>query len=198
MPYHNEGGQKFTNHHIQSPLNNISSSCQVCHREETDDLIEDVYIRQDKIKETRDELEIQLVWAHVEAGVAWDNGATEEMMQPVLKLIRQAQWRWDFAAASHGGSFHAPLEVSRIITHGLNKAREARLLLQRILLGLGVDKPVAYPDIDTKAKAQKYIGLDMGALTAAKKKFIKETLPKWDELAKEREAKYEVRYLNEE
>ena len=51
MPYINEGGQKFSDHHIQSPLNNISSSCLVCHREETQDLIDDVYSRQDKIKE---------------------------------------------------------------------------------------------------------------------------------------------------
>ena len=35
MPYMSEGGQKFTDHHIQSPLNNIANSCQVCHREET-------------------------------------------------------------------------------------------------------------------------------------------------------------------
>jgi formate-dependent nitrite reductase cytochrome c552 subunit len=39
MPFISEGGQKFTDHHIQSPLNNISNSCQVCHREETADLI---------------------------------------------------------------------------------------------------------------------------------------------------------------
>lgn len=26
-------------------------------------------------------------------------------MKDVLKLIRQAQWRWDFGVASHGGAF---------------------------------------------------------------------------------------------
>ncbi len=198
MPYINEGGQKFSNHHIQSPLNNISASCQVCHREETADLIDDVYTRQDKIKETRDQLEIQLVHAHVEAKAAWDNGATENQMKPVLKLIRQAQWRWDFVAASHGGSFHSPLEVSRIISHGLDKAREARLQLQRILIALGVQGEVPYPDIDTKAKAQKYIGLDMAKLNAEKKSFIDTVIPRWIQMAKERESSYKVKYLNEE
>ena len=36
MPYRTEGGQKYTDHHIQSPLNNVANSCQVCHREETE------------------------------------------------------------------------------------------------------------------------------------------------------------------
>ena len=32
MPYHTEGGMKFTDHHFRSPLLNISNSCAVCHR----------------------------------------------------------------------------------------------------------------------------------------------------------------------
>jgi len=32
MPYRAEGGVKFTNHHVQSPLLNIAESCAVCHR----------------------------------------------------------------------------------------------------------------------------------------------------------------------
>ncbi len=43
MPYKSEGGQKFTDHHIQSPLNNTSNACQVCHREESSKLIQNVY-----------------------------------------------------------------------------------------------------------------------------------------------------------
>ena len=32
MPYHTEGGVKYTDHHVQSPLLNIANSCAVCHR----------------------------------------------------------------------------------------------------------------------------------------------------------------------
>ena len=32
MPYRTEGGVKFTDHHLQSPLLNIANSCAVCHR----------------------------------------------------------------------------------------------------------------------------------------------------------------------
>jgi nitrite reductase (cytochrome c-552) len=181
MPYMNEGGVKFTDHHIQSPLNNIASSCQVCHREETSQLIADVYSRQDKIIENRDKLEELLVRAHVEAGKAWELGAGEEQMQEILMGIRHAQWRWDYAAASHGASFHSPLEVSRVISTGINIVQETRISLSRLLAGLGYNQEVPYPDISTKEKAQKYIGLDMDKLEKEKQEFIKKVIPVWEE-----------------
>ncbi len=193
MPYKSEGGQKFTNHHIQSPLNNVANSCQVCHREETDRLIKIVYTRQDQIIENRDKLEELLVRAHVEAKKAWDLGADEASMKPVLQLIRHAQWRWDYAAASHGGSFHAPTETGRIISTGIVRAQEARLQLARIFASKGFNEEVAYPDITTKAKAQKFIGLDMDKLEAEKEEFKKEVLPEWKKKADERENTYSVK-----
>lgn len=192
MPYKNEGGQKFTDHHIQSPLNNVANSCQVCHREETASLIQDVYERQTRIIENRDKLEELLVHAHVEAKFAWEKGATEEQMKPILLDIRHAQWRWDYAAASHGASFHSPVEISRVIGTGLTIAQEGRLKLARLLATLGHNEPIPYPDIATKAKAQKYIGLPMEKLNSEKKEFLKNVVPKWLEEAKERESKYEV------
>ena len=93
LPFISEGGQKFTDHHIQSPLNNVANSCQVCHREETERLIQDVYSRQDKIIENRNILEILLVRCHVEAKTAWEKGAGESQMKDILYDIRRAQWR---------------------------------------------------------------------------------------------------------
>src|SRR6056297_2443923 len=195
MPYINEGGQKFTDHKIQSPLNNVENTCLVCHREKTDELIANVYERQDKIKESMYKLEELLVRAHVEAGKAWELGAPEETMDPVLQDIRHAQWRWDYVAASHGGSFHSPIECSRILSTGINIAAEARLKLARIFASLGFNEKVPYPDISTKAKAQEYIGLDMDKLNAEKKKFLKEVVPQWDKKAAEREKSYETKNL---
>ena len=154
MPYHSEGGQKFTNHKMQSPLNNISASCQVCHREEALTLVQSVYERQDKILEARHELEKILVRTHIEAKKAWDLGATEAQMKDILKGIRHAQWRWDYVAASHGAPFHAPVESARIISTGLTIASETRVKLVRLLSILGFNQEVPYPDISTKAKAQ--------------------------------------------
>lgn len=192
MPYKSEGGQKFTDHKMQSPLNNIANSCQVCHREETATLMANVYERQDKIIENRDKLEELLVRAHVEAKKAWDLDATDQQMKTILMGIRHAQWRWDYAAASHGASFHSPVEISRVISTGITLAQETRIELARLLATLGHNKEIPYPDISTKAKAQEYIGLDMQALNAEKQEFLNTIVPEWMNKAKEREDSWEI------
>ncbi|MCF8303903.1 MAG: ammonia-forming cytochrome c nitrite reductase [Bacteroidales bacterium] len=192
MPYHSEGGQKFTNHHMQSPLNNISESCQVCHRQSEEKLLQNVYNKQKSVRETRFKLEDALVKAHIEAGEAWDAGATEKEMKPILTAIRHAQWRWDYAAAGHGNSFHSALELSRTMASGLDAVQEARLLLARILTKYGVEQPVTMPDISTKAKAQEYVGWNMEKLNRQKEKFLEEVVPQWVEKAAQREKEWGV------
>jgi nitrite reductase (cytochrome; ammonia-forming) len=93
MPYMSQGGMKFSDHHIQSPLNYIDRTCQVCHRESEEVLRKNVYDRQRMANEIRNKLEKELAAAHIEAKFAWDKGATEAAMKPVLSYIRQAQWR---------------------------------------------------------------------------------------------------------
>ncbi len=186
MPYKSEGGVKFTDHHIQSPLNNVANSCQVCHREDTQRLIQDVYDTQDRIEEIRRIAEKTLAAAHIEAKVAWDNGATEEQMKNILKLIRHAQWRWDWVAATNGFGFHAPVEALRVLGTSIQKAEEARRQLGILFVKQGWKYPVELPDISTKEKAQKYIGLDMPKLKEAKKEFLMTTVKQWDEEARKR------------
>nr|WP_255575949.1 ammonia-forming cytochrome c nitrite reductase [Aestuariivivens sp. NBU2969] len=190
MPYKSEGGQKFTDHHIQSPLNNVANACQVCHREDADKLKLNVFERQQKSTESRLKLEDALVRMHVEAKKCWDLGATEEQMKDILMDIRHAQWRWDYAAAAHGASFHSPVETGRVLASGLDKATEGRVKLARLLAELGHNKPVEMPDISTKEKAQAYIGLDAEKMETDKAEFKKTLVPQWLEAAKKREATY--------
>lgn len=196
MPYISEGGQKFTSHHVTSPLNNISNSCQVCHRQETERLVRDVYERQDKIIENRDKLEELLVRAHVEAKTAWQLGANNEQMSSILTDIRHAQWRWDYVAASHGGSFHSPVETSRVISTGIHIAQEARIKLVRLLNVLGHTEEIPYPDISSKSKAQDFIGLDMVRLNQEKNEFLEQIVPQWIEEAMDRENNYPFETIN--
>jgi nitrite reductase (cytochrome c-552) len=187
MPYKTEGGVKFTDHHIQSPLNNIENSCMVCHREKTQKLIQNVNECQDKIHELRKLAEKALATAHLEAKIAWDYGATENEMKTALRLIRHGQWRWDWVAASNGVGFHSPVEAMRVLGTSIQKAEEARKEIALVLVKHGVKYPVALPDISTKEKAQKYIGLDMNELRADKADFLKTTVVEWDKKAKERQ-----------
>lgn len=190
MPYRSQGGVKFTDHHIQSPLNNVANSCQVCHRQDTDQLIADVYERQTKIKQNSNLLEHLLVKTHLEAEFAWKLGATEEQMKQILQYIRHAQWRWDFAVAGHGNSFHASVETSRLLASGIHLAQEARVQLARVVAQLGHTGEIPLPDVSTKDKAQAYIGLDMPARRTAKQEFLQTVVPEWLRKAQEREARY--------
>ncbi len=179
MPYKTEGGQKFTDHRIQSPLNNIVNSCQTCHRQSEAELTRNVYDRQDMVKEVRTRLEDILVTTHLEAEFAWNLGATDAQMHEALHLIRHAQWRWDYAAATHGGSFHAPLELTRTIGAGIDLAHQARHKIAGVLHELGHTGPVPLPDVSTKEKAQTYIGIDLAKLEAEKQIFLDEVVPQW-------------------
>lgn len=189
MPYNEEGGIKYSDHHIQNPLAVVERTCQTCHRDSKETLRKNVYDRQQKANELRILLEKELTKAHIEAKFAWDKGATEAQMKEVLKLIRQAQWRWDFGVSSHGGSFHAPQETMRILGHGLNKAFQARMAIAKILTAHGYTEEVPMPDISTKAKAQQYIGLNIPAEKAAKERFLQRMVPEWLQKAKAADAR---------
>lgn len=184
MPYISEGGVKYSNHHIQSPLANINSTCQVCHRETEEDLRNAVYERQRKGNEIRNLVEKELATAHIEAKFAWDKGATEEQMKNILQLLRQSQWRWDYAVASHGASFHSPVEFQRIMALSLDRAHKARFETAKVLAQLGFTGEVPLPDISTKEKAQQYIGLDIPKEKAEKKQFLDTVVPEWLKKAK--------------
>ena len=66
----------------------------------------------------------------------------------------------------------------------LNKLEKELALL---LVELGLKYPVKLPDISTKEKAQKVIGLDMDYLNKDKQEFLKTTVVEWDKKAKERQ-----------
>ncbi|GIJ94145.1 ammonia-forming cytochrome c nitrite reductase [Capnocytophaga stomatis] len=186
MPYKTEGGVKYTDHHISSPLRNVNASCQVCHRQPEDELIKNVYERQDYVFTLRNRLEKQLAKVHFQAKFLWDNGATEEQMKPILDLIRKSQWRWDFITASHGAAFHAPIESQKVLGDGMFFAMQAESDMNGLTDKLKIAAKFEMPDISTKAKAQAIIGLDMEKEEKAKKEFMKTIVPKWIKEAKEK------------
>ncbi len=191
MPYRSEGGVKFTNHKIASPLATVSTSCQVCHRESEADLVGNVETRQMRVKELLTMAGDALVRTHLEAEFAWKKGATETEMKPVLTLIRHAQWRWDWVAASHGAGFHSPDVALRTLATSIQKSQEAHAEIVRLLARRGFTDPVPLPDVSTKSKAQRYIGLDLAALQTAKADFLRKTVLTWDAEAEKRQGALE-------
>ena len=139
------------------------------------------------IEELRRIAEKTIAAAHIEAKTAWDNGAVVDEMKTILKLIRHAQWRWDWVAAANGLGFHSPVEALRVLGTSIQKGEEARRMLAILFVKRGIKYPVQLPDISTKQKAQAYIGLEMDKLQKDKDDLLKNVVVKWDEDAKKRQ-----------
>jgi nitrite reductase (cytochrome c-552) len=134
MPYTSEGGVKFTDHHIQSPLKNITNSCGVCHRWSENELRDRVYAIQDRIWKLENRAEDALIAAHREVGAAMQAGATDAQLKTARDFLRRGQLRWDYVASNNGMGFHAPQECEYDLGTAIDMAQEARLSVARLKL----------------------------------------------------------------
>ncbi len=157
MPYISEGGVKYTDHHIQSPLLNVANSCAVCHRWTEAEIRARAESIQDKVHETRRRAEQAIALAHLDVAAAMQAGASDTDLKPIRQLIRQAGLRWDFVAAQNGMGFHSPAECLRLLAAAVDLAGQARQEAVRVLATRGVSRPITYPDFSTKAKAQALV-----------------------------------------
>ena len=185
MPYVREGGVKYSSHHVGSPLDNIANTCLNCHQDTEEgfkQLVEQKLQRKNELAKAAADA---LAKAHLEAAKAWELGATEAEMQPVLQDIRRGQWRWDFAVASHGAFFHAPEETLRTLANAVNYGQEARVKLRPILAKYGAADYEA-PDFSTKEKAQALAGVDLAREAAEKTRFLNTLRNEWFKQADEK------------
>ncbi|MGF1873008.1 ammonia-forming nitrite reductase cytochrome c552 subunit [Photobacterium indicum] len=186
----NEDGTVFTDHKVGNPFDRFEDTCAQCHTQTKAALKSVVATRKASVLEMKLRAEKQIIAAHFEAKAAWDAGATEAEMEPILMDIRHAQWRWDYAIASHGVHMHAPEVALRILGTALDKAGDARAKVIRLLATKGITEEIQIPDISTKVKAQQALGMDMDKMNAEKDEFLKTIVPEWDKQADAREAKY--------
>jgi nitrite reductase (cytochrome c-552) len=157
MPYFTEGGMKFTDHHVQSPLQNISNSCAVCHRWSEQEIRGRVEAIQTKVRDTKLKAEKAIVEAHFDVAAAIQAKATDDQLKSVRTLLRHAQFRWDYVSASNGMGFHSPQECMRILADAIDQAQQARVLAARILARQGDKESPVYPDLTTRANALQAI-----------------------------------------
>lgn len=185
-----EDGTVYTDHKIGNPFDRFEDTCAQCHTQTKDQLHSIVATRKGQVLNMKLTAEKQIVAAHFEAKAAWEAGATEAEMKDILQDIRHAQWRWDYAIASHGVHMHAPEVALEVLGTSVDRAADARAKLIRLLATKGITDEVQIPDISTKEKAQAALGMDMDGMNAEKEHFLETVVPKWDEEAKKREATY--------
>ena len=185
-----EDGKVYTDHKIGNPFDRFEDTCASCHTQSKDMLQEIVASRKAQVIEMKLRAEKQIVAAHFEAAAAWKAGATQAEMDDIQLDIRHAQWRWDYAIASHGIHMHAPETALRVLGTAIDLAADARTKLVRLLAKKGITDPIKLPDISTKEAAQKALGMDMDKMNKEKQDFLKTLVPEWEAEAKKREATY--------
>lgn len=132
MPYVREGAVKISDHHVRSPLLNISRSCQTCHRFPETELKARVEAIQDRTRALMDRAEDAIVALIHALEAAKKNGATPAQLAPAYELQRKAQWRVDFVNAENSMGFHAPQEVARILAESIDYGRQGELAVRDI------------------------------------------------------------------
>ncbi len=182
MPSKKDADGTFTDHRIASPLGNIANTCVTCHDQTEKEFKDYLAIKLQRKDELMDLAMNGLAKAHLEAGKAWEVGATAEEMKDILQDIRHGQWRWDYAIASHGSYFHNPEEVLRLLAQANDKAQQARVKLAEVLAKHGV---IGYqvPDFSTKEKSQVLAGINMEKEVAEKQAFKAALLQEWNKEA---------------
>jgi nitrite reductase (cytochrome c-552) len=175
MPYVREGGIKYSNHRVQSPLEDIANTCLNCHSGTESEFSATVERKLERKEELHKTAMNVLAKAHLEAAKAWELGATEAEMAPILQDIRHGQWRWDYSIAAHGSFFHAPEETLRVLGSAINKGQDARIKL-RVVLGAAEYEA---PDFSTKENAQVLAGLPYDQLVEEKNIFLSGLKQEW-------------------
>jgi nitrite reductase (cytochrome c-552) len=182
MPSKSKDGKMYSDHNLQSPLNDIENTCLNCHEQSEEEfrtVVEQKLQRKEQLMTIAMD---NLAKAHLEAGKAWELGATEAEMADILKDIRHGQWRWDYSIASHASFFHAPEETLRLLAVSNDIAQTARLKLVKVLAKYGAVDYMA-PDFSTKKKAQGLAGVPLAKLVAEKQQFKDTLLKEWNKQA---------------
>lgn len=129
MPYKREGAIKISDHHVRSPLLNVSNACQTCHNVPEGELSSRALLIQDRNRALMDRAQ-DAVLALIKALEAAAAGkAPADKVEKARALQRKAQWHLDFVAAENSMGFHASQEAARILGEAIDYGRQGQLAL---------------------------------------------------------------------
>jgi nitrite reductase (cytochrome c-552) len=130
MPYKREGALKISDHHVRSPLLNVSRACQTCHRWPEEELKARAEANQERVFGMRNRAMDAVVALIADIKAAKEGGASDAQLDGPRKLQRRAQFYLDFVEAENSTGFHAPQEALRILGESIDYARQGQLALQ--------------------------------------------------------------------
>lgn len=132
MPYQRVGASKYTDHHVQSPVLNITRACQTCHRWPEQELKARVEQIQDRTFEMRDVSLNALTQFIKELGEKKSEIKDQKKLESILEHQRKAQFLLDFVEAENSMGFHAPGEALRLLGLSLDSTLKGQKELSNV------------------------------------------------------------------
>jgi len=128
MPYVRMGALKISDHHVRSPLLNVSRACQTCHKWPEEELKARAEGIQTRVHGLRDMAMDALVELIADLAGAQKGDAAD--LSKARDFQRRAQFYLDFVEAENSSGFHAPEEAERILAESVNFVRKGQLALR--------------------------------------------------------------------
>ncbi len=130
MPYTRVGAQKVSDHHVRSPLLNISNACRTCHAFPEAELLARAEAIQQNVYGLRNEAMDALVALIGDLKGARAAGRSDADLATARAMQRRAQFYIDFVEAENSIGFHAPHEAARILGEAMNYARQGQIAVR--------------------------------------------------------------------
>ncbi len=127
MPYVLQNGQKYTSHHVTSPLHYIKESCLTCHRGQTEAwALAQVKTKQDAVFQMQHAAGQKIAQAHEIIRKAADTpNADPALLAQAREYVRNAQWYWDYVAAANSMGFHNSVQEQQTLGQASDLAWQA-------------------------------------------------------------------------
>jgi nitrite reductase (cytochrome c-552) len=130
MPYVRVGALKVSDHHVRSPLLNLSRACQTCHPVAEDELRARAVRIQENTYRLRNRAMEALVALIGDLEAARGAGRSDAELATARGLQRRAQFYLDFIEAENSMGFHAPQEAARILGEAMDYARQGQVAVR--------------------------------------------------------------------
>ncbi|MBR9728049.1 ammonia-forming cytochrome c nitrite reductase subunit c552 [Shewanella intestini] len=201
----NAAGKEYSNHKVTFEAATLPETCTSCH--EGADFKEIFAERKAEINKLRFDangtdprltevhFKAQAIWAangikgleagesigkakaNYEAALKAKNPLAAEM-NSLLVEVRNAQWFWDSATASHGIHAHNPAEAIRLLEKSNAILDVALAQANKLLAKYAPSYKYDASKYDTKAKVQPLAGLNLEAMQSSKKEFLEKRVEK--------------------
>lgn len=130
MPYTRVGALKISDHHVRSPLLNVSNACQVCHKWPEAELVARAETIQGRTVALRNRAMDALMELIADLRTARQGGVDAAAIAAAQRAQRRGQFYVDFVESENSNGFHAPQEATRLLGEAIDQFRKGQVALR--------------------------------------------------------------------